>query len=148
MVERPVYQVDSEVLALDGLVYRQVHHKQIDASRRVMSGTFNPLVTGGQEGKRLRVLSAYDGGQVSAEDAYRHYTEELGLSSVGVLALSVQECVEMGIEVDHDGRGFPAHVSLRFPRLSRRATTLLARDLIDLALARGWQYRPVAEDAE
>lgn len=148
MVERPVYQVDSEVLALDRLVYRQVHRKQIDASRRVMSGTFNPLVTGGQEGKRLRVLSAYDGGQVSAEDAYRHYTQELGLSSVGVLALSVQECMEMGIEVDFDGSGFRSHVSLRFPRLSRRATTLLARDLIDLALARGWQYRPVAEDAE
>ena len=148
LVDQPAYRVDNEVLAMDGLVFRQVHRDQIDETNRVMSGTFNPLVTGGQEGKRLRVLSAYDGGLVSAEDAYRHYTQELGLSSVGVMALSVQECMEMGIEVDYDGSGFPAHVSLRFPRLSRRATMLLAKDLIDLALARGWQYRPVADNAD
>ena len=96
----------------------------------------------------MRVLSAYDGGLVSAEEAHRHYTQELGLSSVGVLDLSVQECVEMGIEVDYDGLGFPAHVSLRFPRLSRRSTITLARELVDLAMARGWQYRPAADDAE
>ena len=133
---------------MDGLVYRQVHSDHIKESHRASSRAFNPLASGGDEGRHLRILSVYDGSQVSAEDAYRHYTEELGLSSVGVLALSVQECVEMGIVVDPDGRGFPAHVSLRFPRLSRRATTSLARKLADLAMARGWQYRPVAVDAE
>lgn len=131
-----------------GLIYRQAHVNHVDESFQARSSVFNPLVTGGQEGKRLRVLSAYDGGQVTAESAYQHYTGELGLSSAGVVAVSVEECLERGIQVDFDGLGFPAHVTLRFPRLSRRETGLLADELIELAMARGWQYRPVADDAE
>ena len=149
MVDRPSREVYCERSAVNGLVYRQVHRKHVDRSLQPISSiVFNPLVTGGQEGKRLRVLSAYDGGQVTAEDAYLHYTGELGLSSAGVLAVTVEECLERGIQVDFDGLGFPAHVTLRFPRLSRRVTGLLADELFDLALARGWQYRPVADDAE
>ena len=147
MVDRSVVRVDSEVLAVSRLIYRQVHHDQIDETRRVMSGAFNPFVTGGQEGKRSRVLSGYDGGQVTAAEAHLHYTECLGLSSIGVLAISEEECAELGIEVDHDGLGFPAHVSLRFPMVSRGATRRLARDLVELAMARGWQHGPLVGDA-
>ena len=132
---------------MNGLVYRQVHRKHVDRLLQPTSIVFNPFVTGGRDGKRLRVLSAYDGGQVSAEDAYLHYTRELGLSSAGVLAVSVEECTERGIEVDFDGLGFPAHVSLRFPRVSRRATGLLADELFDSAMARGWQFGPLVDMA-
>lgn len=127
---------------MDGLVYRQVHGNHVKDSRRASSVAFNPLATGGAEAKRLRVLSGYDSGQVSAEEAYRHYTQVSARPSVGVLALSVEECTALGIEVDYDGLGFPAHVSLRFPRLSRRATARLAMKLDDLAMARGWQFGP------
>ena len=133
---------------MSGLVYRQVHRKHVDESLQPASIVFNPFVTGGQEGKRHRILSVYDGAQVSAEDAHRHYTRELGLSSAGVLAVSIEECEERGIRVDYDGLGFPAHVSLHFPRLSRRATGLLAHELFELAMARGWQVGPFVGGAE
>lgn len=132
---------------MSGLVYRQVHKKHVDELLQPASMVFNPFVTGGQEGKRHRVLSAYDGDQISAKDAHRHFTRELGLTSAGVLAVSVQECEDRGIRVDYDGLGFPAHVSLHFPRLSRRATGLLADELFELAMARGWQHGPFVGDA-
>ena len=81
---------------MSGLVYRQVHKKHVDELLQPASMVFNPFVTGGQEGKRHRVLSAYDGDQISAKDAHRHFTRELGLTSAGVLAVSVQECEDTG----------------------------------------------------
>ena len=138
MAYRAARQIDGEVIAMDGLVYRQVHSNHLVDSHRASYMGFNPLSTGGAEARRLRVLSAYDGGQVSPQEAYRHYTSELGGHSVGVLAVSVEECAELGIEVDYDGSGFPAHVSLRFPLVSRSATIRLARQLVKLAMARGW----------
>ena len=132
---------------MDGLIYRQVHKNHVRESHRATSAAFNPLSTGGAEAKRLRVLSGYDGGRVSPEEAYRHYTRRMGRTSVGVLAVSVEECEERGIQVDYDGLGFPAHVSLRFPHLSRRRTGLLADELVELAMERGWQHGPLIGDA-
>lgn len=130
------------------LVYRQVHRNHVENSLRPTSSAFNPLVTGGSDGVQTRELSAYNGNLVSAEEAYQHFTQELGRPSIGVLAVSEEECAELGIEVHYDGSGFPAHVSLRFPAMSRRATRRIARDLVDLAMARGWQHGPFVGGAE
>ena len=147
MVDRPARQVDCEVTAVSGLVYRQVHRNHVKKSLRPTSSAFNPLVTGGEGGARTRALSAYNGDLVSAEGAYRHFTQELHRPSVSVLALSEEECTELGIVVDYDGIGFPAHVSLRFPMLSRGATRHLANQLAELAMARGWQFGPLVDMA-
>lgn len=134
-------------MTMSRLVYRQVHRNHVDEALQPSSSAFNPFVTGGVDGAQTRSLSAYNGNLVSAEGAYRHFTQELGRPSVGVLAISEEECAELGIEVDHDGLGFPAHVSLRFPMVSRGVTRRLARELVELAMARGWQHGPFVGDA-
>lgn len=82
---------------------------------------------------------------MSAEEAWRHYTEELRLNSVGIVAVSVEECRNESLAVDPDGIPYPAHASIVFPlELSKNQIEKTAGRLAAKARSRGWQYGPVA----
>jgi len=82
---------------------------------------------------------------MSAEEAWQHYVKELDLSSVGVVAVNVDECQNENLTVDPDGLPFPAHASIVFPPvISKNQIEKTAGRLAVKARARGWQYGPVA----
>ena len=130
---------------MPGLILRQVHPSHLRPNGDVASSVLDPFRGGGTEGPTTREISAYDGNLISAEDAYLHFTQVLGLRSVGVIAVDVDLCTENGIEILYDGLGFPEHISLRFPDLSRKQIGTIARRLKDVSLSRGWAYRPEAQ---
>lgn len=88
--------------------------------------------------------SVYDGDIiVSAEASYLHWTQELKLTSVGVLAVTAAECSGMKLPAVTDGIDFPAHATIDFTGCaSKNEVKRLAGELTTLALARGWQHRP------
>jgi tRNA(Ile2) C34 agmatinyltransferase TiaS len=67
------------------LLLRQVNPSWVQAGR-VTSQAFKPTQ------KDNKMLSVYDGDQIEPEASWRHYTEQLGHLSVGVLAVIVAEC--------------------------------------------------------
>ena len=67
------------------VVYRQIHPSFVQAGFPT-SQAFRP--TPKDESK----LSVYDGDQITAENAFQHYINDLNLSSVGVMGLTVSEC--------------------------------------------------------
>ena len=89
------------------LLLRQVHPSFVQMNR-ITSQVFKP-----REEIAYR-LSVYDGDQISPERAWQHYTEELCLKSVGVVAVSKAECISQGLHVCPDPRDFPEHVHIHF----------------------------------
>jgi len=121
------------------LLYRQVNESWVQQGVP-SSQTFRP--TKKDEGKP----SVYDGDIIeSAEASYLHWTEELELSSVGVLAVTQGECsgLDRSLPVNTDGDPFPAHATIDFNVCeSKGEIKRLAGELTRLAVERGWQYRP------
>ena len=119
----------------DTLLYRMVSPSWMRRGRPT-SQTFNP--TPKDNGR----LSVYDGGQISPQDAYEHYTS-LGHKAVGVLAVTVEECESLNLIVNPDPlAGFPQHAVIDFNEISGSRVRRTARQLNKSATAHGWQYRP------
>ena len=53
---------------------------------RITSQVFRPMP------KDKGQLSVYDGDQMTPQQAYAHYTQQLALNSVGIMAVTVAEC--------------------------------------------------------
>ena len=114
------------------LLWRQVNPHWVRAGR-VTSQVFKPTR------KDERRLSVDDGDLVSAEQAYRAYTENY--PSAGVLAVSLDECRAQELAVSPDPlAGRPAHAVIDFGGLSRSRVRVAAEHLRDGAQDRGWQY--------
>lgn len=116
------------------LLFRQVNPHWVREGR-VTSQAFRP--TAKDEGK----LSVYDGDELTAQQAYVHYTNSLGLSSVGTLAVSVEECGQQGLPVAPDPEPFPEHVVIDFSSCSNTETRTKAKYLTNAAVHRGWQFQ-------
>jgi hypothetical protein len=102
---------------------------------RVTSQLFRPTP------KDENAVSVYDGDQISAEDAWRHYTEVQKLDSVGVLAVTVDECKCQALSIVADPAPYPEHVLIKFDnKLSNSAVKSKALCLKVAAETRGWQY--------
>ena len=86
----------------------------------------------------MQRLSVYDGDQISPEDAFKHYSQ--GHESLGVLAVTVGECEQLGLRVAPDPLPYPEHVTIDFSQFSKSDTRRLAKKLTGLAEERGWQY--------
>lgn len=82
----------------------------------------------------------YDGDMVSAEGAYRHFTETLGRSSAGVMAVTAGECRQGQLPVTADPVPFPEHVIIDFRSCSNSEIRVKAKRLTRAAENRGWQY--------
>ena len=115
------------------LLLRQVHPQfvQMDV---ITSQVFAPM------GKAE--LSLYDGDQITPEGAWKHYTEELGRKSVGVVAVTVAECEREDLEPRLDHIGFAEHTTLDFSKVPKGRTEAVAKRLKAAAQKRGWQYGP------
>ena len=120
----------------DTPLLRQVHPNWIVAGR-VTSQLFSP--TPKDEG----MLSVYDGDRISAANSWVHYTQDLGLQSSGVMAVTLGECQGYEVTAIADPSHFPEHVLLDFRPFSRNKVRDLAKRLTRLAADRGWQYQPL-----
>ena len=117
------------------LLYRQVHPSWIQKDR-ITSQAFRPTP------KDKKRLSVYDGDQITAEAAWQHYTNDLGLTSAGVLAVTVGECCTLELPVVPDPATFQEHTLIDFSAFSRRQIETKAKLLRENANLRGWQYDP------
>lgn len=124
------------------LLYRQVHPSFLDGERPT-SQVFKPTP------KDQNRLSVYNGDKVSAQEAWKHYTQELGYKSVGVLAVQVQECTPLELDVQEAPLpNSPAHAVIIFPASwSRGKIESVAKSLTSLAIKRNWQYGPCLGDS-
>jgi len=117
------------------LLLRQIHPSFLQ-NDRVTSQAFRPTP------KDEKKLSVYDGDLMTPGESYRHYTEELRLSSTGVMAVSVKECRAVDLEPVSDPEPFPEHVVIDFSSLpSEKSIKTKAKLLKARAMARGWLYR-------
>ena len=115
------------------LLHRQVNPSWIQ-SGRVTSQAFKPTP------KDQRRLSVYDGDQISPVGAWRHYTETLGFTSVGILGVTVAECESLELAAEPDPQPFPEHAVIIFGEFSNAQTEKKAKQLRAFATARGWQF--------
>ena len=117
------------------LLLRQVHPNCI-RDGRITSQAFNPTRNHGY------LLSVYDGKLISARDSYIHYTTVLGRRSVGVVAVTVDECRALGLEVKSKPDQFPEHAVVDFtPLPSSGSRKDAAKQLASYAISRDWQHR-------
>ena len=118
------------------LLYRQVSAAYVQHGE-ITSQVFKPT---GKDNKRL---SVYDGSQITAEDAWKHFVEALSYRSSGVVAVAVQECRDLQLGVEADPAPFEAHAVIDFADFSRSQVERKADSLKQRAVERGWQFRPV-----
>ena len=119
----------------DTLLLRQVSPSCMQ-DERPTSQAFKPGA------KDKGYLSVYDGDMITAEDAWLHYTQKLGLISAGVVAVTGGECAALELPVAPDPAPFPSHVVINFNGYTRAHIRRKAKRLSELANERGWQYRP------
>ena len=115
------------------LLLRQVNPYWIREGR-ITSQVFKPTP------KDKGLLSVYDGDQATPQAAYAHYTQQLGLQSRGVVAVSVAECEQQELPVKPDPVPFPEHVVIDFRDFSESKIRTKAKHLTHAARIRGWQY--------
>ncbi len=116
------------------LLLRQIHPHWIQEGR-VTSQAFRPTP------KDENQLSVYDGDRITPEGSWRHYTAELKLSSVGVMAITHGQCDEQGLHVDPNGVPFPEHVLIDFSGMNKKTVERTAKVLTGYARTRGWLYQ-------
>ena len=117
------------------LLHRQVHPSWVQEGRAT-SQVFKPT------SKDEKCLSVYDGDQIDAEAAWRHYVETSGYNSIGILAVTVGECENLELTVAPDPDAFPEHVCIDFRGLAKRQIEKKAKTLNSKARSRGWQFCP------
>lgn len=116
------------------LLLRQVHPSFLQDGR-ITSQVFRPTPKDGA------CLSAYDGDQITPEAAWKHYTQDPACSSVGVMAVTQGQCVDLQISVTADGDPFPEHVSIDYSAFSKSEIEKKAKVLKGCAQSRGWLYQ-------
>jgi hypothetical protein len=119
------------------LLLRQVNPSWVQQGR-ITSQVFKPTP------KDRQRLSVYDGDQVTALEAWEHFTTELGFASIGVLAVSMKECETLALQAEPDPEPFPAHAVIRFDTCPSSQIEKKAKRLKAFAEARGWLYQAEA----
>ncbi|MCL1478282.1 hypothetical protein MIH18_15420 [Marinobacter sp. M3C] len=121
-------------MKVDTPLLRQVHPSFIQ-NGRVSSQAFRPTP------KDDKKLSVYDGHLIAALDAYEHYTTTLKQSSVGVMAVTCQECAQLELETKDDPlENFPEHAVIDFSPYGTSATEKKAKILRRRAEERDWFF--------
>jgi hypothetical protein len=115
------------------LLLRQVHPSFIQAGR-VTSQAFRPTP------KDELLLSVYDGDQISAEESWRHFTNQEHCRSAGVLAVTVGECTIEALPTRLAQELFPQHAVIDFAGLSYNQIEKNGKKLKARAEVRGWLY--------
>ena len=122
----------------DTLLLRQVNPSWMvgdTISQQVFSSqTFKP--TPKDEG----LLSVYNGAVFTPVEAYDHFTSQ-NLPSVGVVAVTPEECATVPLPVLEDNAPFHGHCSLDYRELSGNGIKKAASSLKAYAQDRGWLYK-------
>ena len=116
------------------LLFRQINPSWIQQGR-ITSQAFKPTPK-----DRFR-LSVYDGDKITPSGAWTHYTEKLNFTSVGVMAVTVQDCQSLDLRVEPDPAPFPEHTVIVFEGFSGSQIETKAKVLKRAAEERGWQYQ-------
>ena len=114
------------------LFYRQIPDRYIKPDGHVASIAFLPMP------KDKHMLSVYDGDKISASDALVHFTETLGCSSVGVLAVTGAECENESLTFHEDYDEHPYHALIDFSGKDDKACKKISEHLRAAAIIRGW----------
>jgi hypothetical protein len=117
------------------LLFRQIHPSFIQKGM-ITSQAFVPTP------KDELKLSCYNGNMISAEDAFRHFTEKLNQTSSGVLGVSFEECLSVDLTPVADADPFPEHAHIPFHNLSSGSIRKIGQKLRDYAINRGWLFQP------
>lgn len=116
------------------LLLRQVHPSFVQAGR-VTSQAFRPTP------KDRLMLSVYDGDQITPENSWTHFTAQDNCRSVGVMAVTVDECVHETLRVQPDPKPFPEHAVIDFSDCTDRQCEKKSKKLRAKAETRGWLYQ-------
>jgi len=116
------------------LLHRQINPSWVQQGR-VTSQAFRPTP------KDQKKLSVYDGDQITAELAWEHFTSQLHLLSVGVLAITVSECRSSSLLITPDPAPYPEHVVVDFSAHAENTILKIGKQLRNRAESRGWQYQ-------
>jgi hypothetical protein len=114
------------------LLLRQIHPSWVNADG-ISSEAFNPSTK--DNGK----LSAYSGDLFTAEKSFDHYTATQ--DSVGVLAVTNEECVNEHLVCNLDNAPFEGHVSVDYNPHPKKTCKKVAKKLRNIAISRGWQFK-------
>ena len=117
------------------MLFRQINPSFIQ-NGRVSSAAFRPTP------KDEKQLSVYDGDRITPKESYEHFTEALHCHSIGVLAITVNDCANNSLPVLEDSATFWSHALIDFSQKSNSETRKIAEHLRDIALTRGWVYGP------
>lgn len=115
-------------------LYRQIHPNFIRRGE-VTSQAFL------RTEKDIDGLSVYDGSLIDARRSYLHYTSR-GYASCGVLAVTVNDCLEAKLPVESDPDSFPEHALIIIPNVSCGQLRRIAKKLTGIAVSHGWKYGP------
>ena len=119
------------------LLHRVIKPQWWLQGRAISSQAFRP---GPEDDKQM---SVYDGDQITAEGAWRHYTNDpTKQAPSGVLAVTTGECGQQDLPVHPDPKTFPEHVLIDFRKFGTNQTKKKSEKLRDAALNRGWQFQP------
>lgn len=113
------------------LLLRQVHPSFIQGGQ-ITSQVFRPTP------KDENMLSAYNGDLITPEDSWKHYTGAPNNYSIGVMAVSKEECGQHELPVVEDGEPFPEHVSIDY---TGKAKPLKINKLFEHAKSIGNTYK-------
>lgn len=116
------------------LLLRQINPSFIQAGR-VTSQAFRPTP------KDESLLSVYDGDKIQAQAAWQHFTTTPGCRSVGVMAVSNDECASENLPLIADGVPFPEHASIDYSAFSKSEVEKKAKVLTKKAHERGWLFQ-------
>lgn len=103
---------------------------------KITSQAFSPTP------KDDKKLSCYDGDLIDPPMAYDHFSESLGLRSVGVVSVTVGECSSTGLTASPDPEPYPEHSIIDFDGNSPNDIRRKAKSLRSIAEQRGWLFKP------
>ncbi|MDR3619553.1 MAG: hypothetical protein P4L85_09400 [Paludisphaera borealis] len=118
------------------LLLRQINPSFVQQGR-VTSQAFRPAP------KDQQKLSVYDGDMITAALAWAHFTST-GLQSVGVLGVTVQECLNEDLVVRSSPEHFAEHAEIDFLDFTPNQCEKKGKRLRSPAEGRGWLHRTEA----
>jgi hypothetical protein len=91
------------------------------------------------------LLSVCDGDMITPENSHKYWTDELKKKSVGVLAVTVEECASVNLDaVPSPMENFDSHAHIDFTACEKKDQRTKTKTLLEFALARRWLFQPEA----
>lgn len=132
------------------MYYRQIHPDAF-INGKLVSLAFQPS-------QEDNAVSTFDAKQISAEESFKYWIEELNKKSVGVMAVIDEELICFPIDYPYDGEKhtvtcsikiningipIPSHTNLIFPEfIHKNQIKAIQRYLCGKANSRGWIFSP------